>query len=169
MANYIKHHGIKGQKWGVRRFQNKDGSLTPAGEKRYNSEKSDEEREAERKLDEAMRNMQKAMFKRNVSTADEMVKKATESYGKMSKAKKEAAKKEAVKKIKDDVSKMSDKELKAIVNRLNMEERYTQIMSSRVETGRDKVGELLETVGKLVATGVTVMTLMDKMEKLKTK
>lgn len=27
------HHGIKGQKWGVRRFQNKDGSLTPAGEK----------------------------------------------------------------------------------------------------------------------------------------
>lgn len=27
------HHGIKGQKWGIRRFQNKDGSLTPAGEK----------------------------------------------------------------------------------------------------------------------------------------
>lgn len=30
----IEHHGIKGQKWGVRRFQNKDGSLTPAGKKR---------------------------------------------------------------------------------------------------------------------------------------
>ena len=28
------HHGIKGQKWGVRRYQNKDGSLTPAGRKR---------------------------------------------------------------------------------------------------------------------------------------
>lgn len=34
MSNYIKHHGIKGQKWGVRRFQNKDGSLTLAGRKR---------------------------------------------------------------------------------------------------------------------------------------
>ena len=34
MSNYIKHHGIKGQKWGVRRFQNKDGSLTPLGRKR---------------------------------------------------------------------------------------------------------------------------------------
>ena len=31
----IYHHGIKGQKWGVRRFQNKDGSLTPAGKERY--------------------------------------------------------------------------------------------------------------------------------------
>lgn len=28
------HHGIKGQKWGVRRFQNKDGTLTEAGRKR---------------------------------------------------------------------------------------------------------------------------------------
>lgn len=32
---YLIHHGIKGQKWGIRRFQNEDGSLTEAGKKRY--------------------------------------------------------------------------------------------------------------------------------------
>lgn len=35
-TNYLYHHGIKGQKWGVRRFQNEDGSVTAAGAKRYN-------------------------------------------------------------------------------------------------------------------------------------
>ena len=33
--DYLIHHGIKGQKWGVRRFQNEDGSLTDAGKKHY--------------------------------------------------------------------------------------------------------------------------------------
>ena len=32
---FLEHHGIKGQKWGVRRFQNPDGTLTAAGKRRY--------------------------------------------------------------------------------------------------------------------------------------
>ena len=36
--NELYHHGIKGQRWGIRRFQNKDGSLTDAGRKRYDQE-----------------------------------------------------------------------------------------------------------------------------------
>ena len=34
---HLSHHGIKGQKWGIRRYQNEDGTLTEAGKARYNS------------------------------------------------------------------------------------------------------------------------------------
>lgn len=43
--NELYHNGIKGQKWGIRRFQNLDGSLTPEGKKRYN-------RSYEKKIDD---------------------------------------------------------------------------------------------------------------------
>ena len=37
-SDELYHHGIKGQKWGKRRFQNQDGSLTPAGRERYDDD-----------------------------------------------------------------------------------------------------------------------------------
>lgn len=37
----LYHHGIKGMKWGIRRFQKKDGSLTPEGKKRYSENDND--------------------------------------------------------------------------------------------------------------------------------
>ena len=38
--NELYHHGIKGQKWGIRRYQNKDGTLTNAGKKRLAKEEA---------------------------------------------------------------------------------------------------------------------------------
>lgn len=43
--NELCHYGIKGQRWGVRRYQNPDGTLTSAGKKRYNKEMKEIERD----------------------------------------------------------------------------------------------------------------------------
>jgi hypothetical protein len=40
---YLAHHGILGMKWGIRRYQNKDGTLTPEGRKRYGDTDSSNE------------------------------------------------------------------------------------------------------------------------------
>lgn len=48
--SYLAHYGIKGMKWGVRRYQNKDGSYTAAGKRRrYNNSSDYEETRALRK------------------------------------------------------------------------------------------------------------------------
>lgn len=44
--NSLAHYGIRGMKWGVRRYQNKDGTLTAAGKKRYSEDESEDHKKA---------------------------------------------------------------------------------------------------------------------------
>ena len=66
--NYLAHYGIKGQRWGVRRFQNNDGTYTPAGRERYGNALTEENYRA--KINEYEKRAQNA------------TKPFTESYGK---------------------------------------------------------------------------------------
>ncbi len=48
-SNSIAHHGVKGQRWGVRRYQNEDGSLTNRGKQKKDKKELTPEQKATRK------------------------------------------------------------------------------------------------------------------------
>lgn len=65
MDNYeLYHYGIKGQRWGVRRFQKKNGSLTPAGKKRQKEKWSEDATEASKIKKKSVKEMSNAELKR---------------------------------------------------------------------------------------------------------
>lgn len=80
----LYHHGILGQKWGVRRYQNKDGSLTAAGKAKVKQFKKDETADIKRKLAD-----KKEKINKKISETEDKQKKQ-ELKSKLSKAKKNA-------------------------------------------------------------------------------
>ena len=152
MENELMHWGIKGMKWGVRRYQNKDGSLTPAGKKRYDKEMAklkEEEKIAKNKL----------RTQTKLNKLDEK-RKEIEAI----KSGKPIAKK-TQQPSKPSVKDMSDEELRQTVNRLLMEQQYAKLNPQQVSPGKKFVKKVMNDVVVPAATEVGKNVLKDAMTK----
>lgn len=150
----LTHWGIIGMKWGVRRYQNKDGSLTAAGKKRLKTE-TDKVKAKERvlKRKQATRAKIDDIEARRKAVREE-TKKLNESKSIFKKRKKTSA---GV-----NISEMTDEELVSAINRKRLEDTYNQLHPKQVSKGQqfmeDFVGKtvvpaLTKTAGTLISEG----------------
>ena len=148
----LRHHGIKGQKWGVRRFQNSDGSLTAAGRKRYGDGKGS-----------SVEDYQNAIKK--TKAAGESVENIRKFNNDIKRIKDPAMEK----RIRKSTETMTDKELQQRVNRLNMEDNYTRMMMNReqLKQGKDYVNRVLDVSAVALRGATTALTIALLVKQLK--
>lgn len=146
---YLSHSGILGMKWGRRRFQNEDGSLTPEGRIRYG-------RYSE--LDPKERGEATLRMKGQgdvLSGARQVADSASQIAGR-----------HTTRSVKDSPARsMTDEELRSAVNRLNMERQYNQLTGRDVNRGAEAVRSVLADTAMVVGIVGGIVTIRNGLRK----
>lgn len=185
----LYHHGVLGQKWGVRRYQNADGSLTAQGRKRYGS--NEERKEKAKRIAKIVGatagsvaattaavagtvkgvkqlkgndEVQEKMFKQGKDNKPSQAEKITKSADAVVNKSSDIADriiKNNHPKVKQDTTQLSDEELRERVNRLNLERQYSDLMydPNAMTKGERTVKNILSIAGGVTAVAASAATI----------
>ena len=155
--NTLQHWGIKGMKWGVRRYQNKDGSLTALGKKRMYRDMFDDEgkdpKEKKKYVADANRWVTEDL-ERSKSLANESTNLARNSKNLSDSVGRAADKKKVM-----DLSNMTDKEMREQINRALLERQYNDLFAepTKVSRGTEYVSKTLDVAGNALAVTASAL------------
>lgn len=140
--DYIEHYGIIGMHWGIRRYQNSDGSYTDAGKKRK----------------QKMGFFEKRKAKKNLAKA----RKAREDNRKREAHKREVIQKGSAKDAYEIRDQLTNEEKAYIVSRLDWDKKLGDIYTSeRQNKGKSKADKFLEAYGKVGDFAKTTGTIVN--------
>lgn len=178
--NELYHWGIKGMKWGVRRYQNTDGSLTDLGKKRYYTE-ADKGGYKEQSVSGARykhnKNGKVERFDADKATIDEWVKRDLQENKNVAESGRELTNNlrqlnrsttPKPNRTRMDLSNMSDKEMRDKIQRELIERQYNDLFNpTRVNKGRERVDKTLEVAGSVLGVAASSLAIALSIKKLK--
>lgn len=147
--NELYHHGVRGMKWGVRRYQNKDGSLTAAGQKRYDHDLSENsKKKKDKRLPQEGIKDPNRWAREDNERAKSLVDATSRLNNDLKNANKQAMDRKKKNSTKMDLSKMTDQEMREQINRAILERQYNDMFNPQtVSKGRERANTILEGVG----------------------
>ena len=167
--NQIWHWGVKGMKWGVRRYQNADGSLTEAGKRRYAADKvaNNKKKEKNRLSDEELRDPNR-WVKEDTERTKQVVDSGNQMAGNLKTLSDKSMKIQSRRTPKMDLSKMTDQEMRERINRAMLEKQYDDMFNpKKVYSGREAVSDTLEVAGSVLAITSSALSIALAIQKLR--
>ena len=149
MGGYeLCHFGIKNQKWGVRRYQNLDGTYTEVGLlRRRKSGSVDLSKVSSKKINSVS------------SSGKSVIDSSHQLYSRRQQRKLDKLKAAREAEIDVELSQMDDKTLQQAVNRLNMERNYKSLKTADIKVGRSLIDDILDDAGSVLTIGASAATI----------